>query len=847
MKKIIKPVPLAMAITLISQGAAVSNASAQQLEEVIVTAQQREEGLQDVSVSVSVVSGEQMRELGISRVEELSSYVPNLTMSETGIGTQLFIRGIGSGVNQGFEQSVGTYVDGIYYGRAQLTRSPYFDMNRVEVLRGPQVTLFGNNSIGGALSFNTATPTDEYEASISLMYEPEYNEQEYIVIANAPLTDNIRARVAYRKFDFDGYVENRTLQEDGPQRDFDTLRVGFEFNLSDSLTSQLKVERSTFNVTGRQIAVYGGLKNTFGEGSSTSNSSYAQGGKTDNMTLADVYNDRSQFPNLENVAEDGNSLLYSADGSFRYSNGDSSENTTNNVTLSFNKDFDSGYMAMLKMGYLDYEYDENCDCDFSGQLLFDYDTAEDYSQNSLEFRLTSPGGERFDFIGGLYLQNDKLHYADSLNIPPDGSSLQTLTAGVGTVAGFAPDVASVAVPRVFDQENSQQAIFGQATWNVTDSVRLIAGLRRSHYKKSAERVMNFTNDDGTPLSGASGSSSGTADSQRDAIDQVFGLVFNAYRHTEEGERERYKTSYNLIAEWDLHDDLMLYGSMTNGFKAGGFDVRSNAPTSASNQPSDAGIGLIRPGTFEFEDEEIEAFELGAKYRITEAIELNAAYFYTELEKLQVSTFDGSVGFNVSNAGEAKTQGIELEFRAALSENWMLNASLATLDFEFTEFDQGTCIAGDELILKNQLDVPLQRNCTYNSDARSYVSDMKGETNIYVADYAGLISLHYRYDVFDSMVFSGNVDYSFTDEYFANESLDPNMKQPAYGKFNARISLADADDRWNVALLGRNITDETTIGFANNVPLAASQFAAPTYYGFFDQGRTLALQMQYNFH
>ena len=91
----------------------------------MVTAQKRAESLQDVSVSVSVVSGEKLSDLGIGRIEELTAYIPNLTMSETGIGTQMFIRGIGSGINQGFEQSVGTYVDGIYYGRAQLSRSPF--------------------------------------------------------------------------------------------------------------------------------------------------------------------------------------------------------------------------------------------------------------------------------------------------------------------------------------------------------------------------------------------------------------------------------------------------------------------------------------------------------------------------------------------------------------------------------------------------------------------------------------------------------------------------------------------------------------------------------------------------
>ena len=105
--------------------------------------------------------------LELQRLEEITAYVPNFVMSETGIGTTIYIRGIGSGINQGFEQSVGMYRDGIYYGRAQLARAPIFDMERVEVLRGPQVTLFRNNSIGGAVSMSAAKPTNEFEGFVS--------------------------------------------------------------------------------------------------------------------------------------------------------------------------------------------------------------------------------------------------------------------------------------------------------------------------------------------------------------------------------------------------------------------------------------------------------------------------------------------------------------------------------------------------------------------------------------------------------------------------------------------------------------------------------------------------------
>ena len=133
------------------------------LEEIVVTARKVTESIQDAPLSVVVLDAEKTdRRAAITKVEELVPYVPNISMSETGIGTNLYVRGIGSGINQGFEQSVGLYIDGIYYGRGQLTRAPFLDIAQVEALRGPQATLLGNNSIAGALNLTTAKPTDTF-------------------------------------------------------------------------------------------------------------------------------------------------------------------------------------------------------------------------------------------------------------------------------------------------------------------------------------------------------------------------------------------------------------------------------------------------------------------------------------------------------------------------------------------------------------------------------------------------------------------------------------------------------------------------------------------------------------
>ena len=184
------------------------------LEEVIVTAQKRAESLQDVPISVIAVSGEMLSDNAIFDLSELTAYVPNFQKSDNPVASTLAIRGISSGINPGFEQSVVQYVDDIAMGRSALSRSPFMDLQRVEVLRGPQNVLFGKNSIGGAISLVTRNPTDKFEASIRLDYEPEFNTKQFVGTLSGPLGDSLRARIALRGYKDDGYYDNNINKQE---------------------------------------------------------------------------------------------------------------------------------------------------------------------------------------------------------------------------------------------------------------------------------------------------------------------------------------------------------------------------------------------------------------------------------------------------------------------------------------------------------------------------------------------------------------------------------------------------------------------------------------------------------
>jgi len=159
----IQKTALALAVSLTIPALSMSVAQADEgflLEEVIVTAQKREQSLQDVPVSVSVVTGDAISKAGMTNLDELSTHVPNLSITEGSQNTTITMRGLGSGINQGFDQSVGMFVDGIYAGRDRQFRAPFLDVAAVEVLRGPQGTLFGKNTIAGAINLTTAKPSE---------------------------------------------------------------------------------------------------------------------------------------------------------------------------------------------------------------------------------------------------------------------------------------------------------------------------------------------------------------------------------------------------------------------------------------------------------------------------------------------------------------------------------------------------------------------------------------------------------------------------------------------------------------------------------------------------------------
>jgi len=780
--------PLVAALALATPVAAQDLA----LEEVIVTAQKRAQSLMDVPLSVSAVSGEKMQEAGIMDLADLTAYVPNFQKSETSIGNYLVIRGIGSGINQGFEQSVVQYVDDIALGRSPLARMPFMDLNRVEVLRGPQNVLFGKNSIAGALSLVTNRPTDQFEGSVLLEYEPDYESSRADLVLSGPVTDTLRGRLAVRYYEDGGFYENNLNGDDEANREDTTVRGTVAWDPTDTLEINLKVEHSEFDLDGRTDEI----SFTYTNPDPTSpfyGLNYPQMAEMiGQMTGQDVGSDDAMqnFKRNTNIDE--------------YSNTD-----TDMVTLSANWEAEHFTLTSIT-GYAGYDTDELLDTDGAGIDAFTMTQEENYDQYSQEIRFTSPGGETIDWIAGAYYQDWELDLHADFMVDDENlwSALGILGNAVGNPSWAALGVLTdLLSQRDYSGESEVWAVFGQMTWNINDSNRLTLGARYTDEDKTATREMNVydtTTGELNILQAATGSAVFGVDYRN--LGEATGGAFPIH-HLDEQRGEQFFTPAATY-EWDVSQETMLYASVSTGAKAGGFDARGN-----------------RASDFEYGDETVTAFELGAKSRLLEdRLEINAAVFYSNYEDLQVSQFDGTLGFVVGNAAEATSQGVELDGRWLLAEGLTWTFAAAYLDFEFDDYEGAACSAK----------VTLETGET--------LCDYSGKRNIFSPEWTANSSLDFVTGLTDSMDFHATVDMMYTDDQFVDPTLNPDVEQESFTKVNARLALEA--DNWSLALIGKNLTDEEISSYATDTPLSST--LAPSYTGYFERPRTISIQAVYRF-
>ncbi len=761
-----------------------------QVELIEVTSQRRVQNIQDVPISVQAFNGQQLERSSIDKIEDLQLYVPNFNLTESGLNTLMFVRGIGSGNNQGFEQSVVQFIDGVSYARHQLSRAPFFDMERAEVLRGPQSILFGKNAIGGALNFTTAA-VDEYTSGKLFAQVGEFGIREYQAVVNGALMgDNLYGRLSLRHYEEDGYVENVTLNRMEPNREDQTIRAKLLYIINDDWQINFKYEKNDFETVGRQIEILqdeGNPGNPFG------------------VTLSAGFGLPGAIPETD--------LNFS-----RASNGDSSVNSSNNISFEV-KGMIGDLEFESRTASLKYDFQDNCDCDFIGANIFTVPMDEDYEQFSQEFRIASDTSNKFSWQAGIFYQTSELVFSDAIALPT--AEIGQTNLGVLPTAVFAltqsavqgASLSGVSAARNFTQDTDALAAFAQLTYKFTEATQVTFGARWSTEDKDGYREINV-NDTSTGMPT-------TNPVSPLVLNGLFGIESEQTSgHNLTGSRSEDAFDPSLNIQHYLNDDVMLYASWSKGSKAGGFDARANTVSS-----------------FEFQDEAATAFELGMKSTFwNRRAKLNLTLYSTDYEGLQVSQFDGTLGFVVGNA-DAQMQGIEVDGSYAISEDLTFSYSAAYLDHEFSDYVDGNCYYRQQF----DTDHP-DRADRYND--QTGLCDFTGLRGPFAPKVSANANLDYYTDISDSAVLHVNLNYNYTGKQDTHQNLDPVMEQDSVGRLD--LNIAVEFDTWSIELLGKNITDEEFVTYSGNSPLSGT-FGADTIYGFVAPPATWSIRASYNFN
>lgn len=647
-RKILEDVLIFAAVVMLAEAASADV----MLEEITVTATKREATIQDIPMSIAAISGERISEQGIVDLDQLSASVPSFQVGDGTLTTNIFMRGMGSQPERGFEQSVGMFIDGIYMPRSRQYRAPFMDANRIEILRGPQAVLFGLNSTAGAISIisNTSRHGDATTAEITAAYEMEYEGTTLQGVFGGPVSDTLGLRLAARhRNENNGMYFNTHTGKSENESTETVVRVTAAFEPGDATSLVFKFDYADFGYVG-----------DFGE-------EFGQPYVLDAFGLSNGNTERD-LDFRRNMDSAGADILAAVTGG-RSSAGLDQRSLTAGVTLD-QKIGEHTLTAVL--GYSDLEWNNVQDFDFGPALILTGAIREDYRQSSIELRLASPAGRRVEWIFGGYYQDDELW-----NMQPNilGSAYTDPVAaafGLGALGyNFAGDLTTpvVLLEGSMGTESTTASLFGIVTWNVSDSFNLTGGVRwvdsSTDYRRE-DSPCTTLDENIMPQS--------LVDLIPDSLFCFNGRDFNRDRSSDNVMPE-------LAAQWVYSASMMIYAKVATSAKAGGFAFSTNLGRDA------AGNVIV-----EYDDETAIGYETGIKVSFGNW-DFNATLYRTEFEDLQVNTFDPvTADAIVQNAAEVTTQGIELDGRWATNDYVTLRGALAYLDASFDSFDGAPCTA-----------------------------------------------------------------------------------------------------------------------------------------------------------
>lgn len=730
------------------------------LEEVVVTARKQVENLQRVPIAVSVFNAESIESKGVDSIVGIADFSPNVTLDFTspisGASSALvaFIRGIGqSDFAINFEPGVGVYVDGVYYARTIGSVIDLMDVERIEVLKGPQGTLFGRNTIGGAINVTTRSPSHEFGGKAELTLG-SYNRRDLRAFVNLPLSEQLAMSVAYASRNRDGYVQRRPFPgfsnsepsdlrydsgelsqlpngNDLGNQNNDTIRAKLSWDMSDDVNITLSVDHVEVRENSAPSVLVAAYPNAPGALEGLYNACVAGVGPPICSNVAGVGDLTGRTPYDTRFLSGSRRVNYGNSVSGTYVDLDGAS-----ATLNWELTDAIAFKSITAWRELNSAFGE--DADMSPVIIDHHGFVMDQRQVSQELQLTG-ATDRLSWTTGLYYFRETGGIHDY--VPLGGGLLQV--DGPNTL------------------ENVSSAAFGQLTYRIVDAWSFTLGARYTKEDKEFDGGQHDRNalafNLGLPLAAHPDPSDPTLYFPPGTLKQDFS-----------------DTSLRAGTEFKFSEAVFAYVSYAEGFKSGGWDTRLTSPV------------LVVPG---FKPEYAETVEAGLKSEwFAQTLRVNVAAFRTDYTDLQLIIQRG-ISPLTTNAGKSRIDGAELEFQWAPLDGLLLAGSYGWIDARYTQLDAAANASG--ILLSNRFNNTPENTFSLTAD--------------------------YKQELTAGRTLAWHVGYSWKDDVFNDATNTSLLFQESYGLLGAALTFTSGDGRWSLGLGGENLTDENYIVSGFNQP------------------------------
>ncbi|MEH6489364.1 TonB-dependent receptor [Hyphomonas oceanitis] len=721
------------------------------LQEVVVTATRRAEKLSEVPISMSVVGAGDIEQTSVRELSELTGTIPNVSISgHNDFRSVITIRGVGSASrNIGFDSRVGVYVDGVYMGQSPAVNQELLDLERVEVLRGPQGMLFGKNTVAGAISLVTKKPTNEFSGKLSASLG-NFNSREIQGMVNVPLAENLAAKVSVSKTDRDGYIKNIITGNDLDSKDVLAYRAQLRYDPTDK-----------FEVNFAYDGLQADNKILVGE------------------PLTDMLGTRPApiAPKKREVAFDFDPQ---------------EDRDVSGAMLDAEYKLDSGFALKSITGYRDTDAFYMNATDYSPVSIIYVEYSDKFEQLTQEFQLISPANERLTYMAGLYYYKQDADTERNVTLGDDFNETfiaQAVAPSVAPLLGLDPSnlteaqLALIAGAVGFGPEGSvvfnsgtvateSYAAYLNGSFDITDRWTLGFGGRYSVEDKDVNWLFDGRN------SGVFNLGSTNYDPATPSV--APSPLINSRQDT--------FFSPAISLSYALSGDANVYAKYSSGYKSGGFNLDFiNKLELAANS------GL------EFGKETVDSYEAGLKSTLLGGrMTLNLAAFLSEYDDYQVNQFvdlgGGRTSIRITNAAKVITKGIEADFNFQATENFGVQGTLGILNAEFDSFPDGGTFGEDASgkKLPNAPEITASISGTYMRDLPALSSSLLARLDVTYSDGYFTTIDNIKYVDLPS---GDRVPFGYIAELT---------------QLNGRIGLLRNKEDFEVYLWGRNLTDEDAI-------------------------------------